>query len=165
MITKNGLKALLGIKALGKSTGSLSFKDTAGTSFSSWSASNASGIFKTATTSNVSTSSTSGSMCLMLGLNDTPETLDDYAINTDLNGVNVNSVVTCQNAVDGAITTTGTMYFQYTFTNTGSDAVVIKELGLCWIYDTHTVLCARKVISPRTIGAGETVSFAYEILT
>lgn len=164
MITTNGLKALLGIKALGKGTGTLSFKDTTGTSFSTWSSTNVTGLFKTATTSNVSTSSSSGAMCLVLGLSDASETSADYAIDTDLNGVNVNSIVTCQNAVDGAITSTGTAYFQYTFTNTSSDAIVIKELGLCWTYDSHTVLCARKVISPRTIGAGETVSFVYEIL-
>ena len=164
MITKNGLLALLGLKTLGVSTGGLTFKDISGTSFNTWSSTNREGLFKSATTNNVSYSSTSGRMCLMLGLSDTPETADDYAIDTDLNGVNVNTVVTCQGAVDGAITSTGTMYFQFTFTNTGSDPIVIKELGLCWTFDTHTVLCCRKVISPRTIGAGETVSFAYEIL-
>ena len=106
-------------------------------------------------------------MCLNLGVGDAAETADDYTLDNMLvDGVDVNTIVTCQYSTykwNAFATDAGTLVMQYTFRNTGSAPITVKELGLFYVNKTMKILCARKVIPPRTIQPSETVTFAYEL--
>lgn len=106
-------------------------------------------------------------MCLNLGVGDAPETFDDYTLDEmEIGGVDVNTIVTCQYSTykwSASTTDNGSIVMTYTFQNTGTDAVTVKELGLFYVNKTMKILCARKVIAPRTIQPNETVTFAFEI--
>lgn len=106
-------------------------------------------------------------MCLNLGVGDTTETFNDYTLDEmEINGVDVNTIVTCQYSTykwSASTTDNGSVVMTFTFQNTGADSVTIKELGLFYVNKAMKILCARKVIPPRTILPNETVTFAFEI--
>lgn len=101
-----------------------------------------------------------------LGVGNTTPTLDDYWLaDTDLNGVDVNTVVTCSGA-SVSWSTTGNPIYTFLFTNTGADSVTISEIGLSFLAgNAHgKFLLAREVLADTcTIRANETVTFSYEI--
>lgn len=170
MITKNGRLLLINQRVLGITTG-ITYIDIDGVEKTS--PGNASYAYKNCIRDNLtypipsSMIDSSQGMCLDLGVGDAAETADDYTLdNMEVGGVDVNTIVTCQYSSykwDAFATDAGTLVMQYTFRNTGSAPITVKELGLFYVNKTMKILCARKVIPPRTIQPSETVTFAYEL--
>ena len=105
-------------------------------------------------------------MTMRLGFDDTPETINDYSLDSDMSGTDVNTIVKLQSStVNWSPNTTlrGSLVYTYTFVNTGNTPITIKEIGLFFVNYMCRFLCARKVISPRTIEAGGVATFNYEI--
>ena len=171
MITKNGRLLLVTQRLLGATSG-ITYKDidnvsiTQGFGTITYAYKN---CIKDNVTYPIPSSSVNDAqgMCLDLGVGDTAETADDYTLdNMEVGGVDVNTIVTCQYSSykwDAFATDTGNLLMRYTFLNTGSAAVTIKELGLFYVNKSMKILCARKVIPPRTIQPNETVTFTYEL--
>ena len=111
------------------------------------------------------TSGSSAGIIALLGVGDTAATADDYRLDNMLvNGIDVNTIVQCSGArANPSITTKGISYL-YQFTNTGSSAVTIKEICICYrVNGSDIYMLARRVIPARTIQPDETVTFDYEI--
>ena len=100
-----------------------------------------------------------------LGLGDTEPTSEDYWLDdTDLNGVDVNTVVRIQ-GTKGTFENDvyGNPMYSFIFKNVGQSAVTIREIGLSYLDSRGKFLIARKLIPPRTIEQGETATFTYTI--
>lgn len=101
-----------------------------------------------------------------LGLSNTAPTLDDFWLaDTDLSGVDVNTVVTCTGATVGW-SATGNPIYTFLFTNTGTDDVIISEIAVSYLAGNNygKFMLAREVLSEAcTIRANETVTFSYEL--
>jgi hypothetical protein len=106
---------------------------------------------------------------MRLGVGDTAPTFEDYCLDeTEVNNVDINTVITCSSAsvAQGAA---GSVLYTFTFFNSSEDTYTIRELCLALspstsnLPDGEYVMIARKVITPRTVGARETISFTYEI--
>lgn len=115
----------------------------------------------------IQTDNTSGSskgVIALVGVGDTPVTAEDYRLDEMyVNNVDVNTIVQCTSGQFPQTTTRGISY-QYQFTNTGSSAITIREICICFRNNQNEkFMLARKVIPPRTIQPNENVTFAYEI--
>lgn len=110
--------------------------------------------------------SASYGMVARLGFGTTAETPNDYTIDSDYNGVDVNTIITCQGSSqywNATASNSGTAIFTFTFLHTGNEPITIDELGLYFVNSNMRVLCMRNVISPRTIQPNETVTFNFEM--
>lgn len=106
---------------------------------------------------------------MFLGVGTTAPTEADYWLDeTEVDNVDINTVVTCSSAsVSG---TGGNPVYTFTFYNNSStDSFTVTELCICDLpYNAGAngrfIMLARKVLAtPRTIAPHETVVFAYEI--
>ena len=167
MITTNG--ALLATHIRFFQEAATGLVKTDGTAASSQSVSNSQYLFKQCsrlnTVSSVSSASTGG-MVMNLGVGSAEPSASDYYLDeTEIDGVDVNTVVTCQstNPWSPTILDNGNIAYTYTFVNTGSDAITITEIGLSFLCTTGKFLVGRKLIPPRTIQPSESVTFTYEL--
>lgn len=102
--------------------------------------------------------------CMQLGVGDTEPAKNDYYFDeTIVDGVNVNNAIPCISAAK-SVSADGSIVYTATFSNNSSVAYTIKEIGLIQTaYENAHYLTARKLIPPRTIQPGETVTFSYVI--
>ena len=168
MITTNGALFITHIRLLQEAATGLVKTD--GTAASSQSVSNSQYLFKTCsklnTVDSVSSASTGG-MVMNLGVGSAEPAASDYYLDeTEIDGVDVNTLVTCQsssNTWNPTALDNGNLAFTYVFRNVGSNAVTVTEMGLSFVCTTGKFLVGRKLIAPRTIQPGETVTFTYEL--
>lgn len=104
---------------------------------------------------------------MRLGLGDAEPAADDHQLaQTQADGVDVNSVITCQSA-SKAIMAGGGIVYTYTFKNTSLvSAYTIKEVGMidsAVMSGSPSFLFARQLIPPRTIQPGEIATFSYAL--
>ena len=167
MITKNGALLLTHIRLFQEAATGLVKTD--GTEALSQSVSSSQYLFKQCsklnTVDSVSSASTGG-MVMNLGVGTTSPSKDDYWLaQTEIDGVDVNTVIACQNTVpwNPTVLENGNVAYTYTFINTGNDAIIVNEIGLSFVTTTGKFLVGRKIIPARRISAGETVTFTYTI--
>lgn len=102
--------------------------------------------------------------CMELGVGDAEPAKSDYYFDeTIVDGVNVNNAIPCISAAK-SVSADGSIIYTATFSNNSSVAYTIKEIGLIQtVFENAHYLTARKLIPPRTIQPGETVTFSYVI--
>lgn len=102
--------------------------------------------------------------CMQLGVGDAePAKTDYYFAETVVDGVDVNNAIPCISAAK-SVSADGSIVYTATFSNNSSVAYTIKEIGLIQTtYENAHYLTARKLIPPRTIQPGETVTFSYVV--
>lgn len=102
---------------------------------------------------------------MRLGVGTTAPAISDYDLaNRLVDGVDINTIVTCS-SISMSATSNGAIIYTAVFANTGSASYVIREIGL-FVSPSGaggTALLARKIIPARTIPAGASVTFSYEI--
>ena len=168
MITNNGAQILSKVRVGSRATQDCTLYDEDGNIFTTLAqAQDAySRCTKNNTTRTVSSSSYSGTT-MIVGLGDTAENVNDYWLEeTEIEGVDVNTIVTLQSAQNTwlpTITSSGKMVFTFSFRNEGSTSITIKEIGLLYVNTNGRILLARRTITPRVVSPNETVTFNYEI--
>ena len=111
-------------------------------------------------------SASQGGMVMNLGVGTTEPTEDDYWLDeTEVGGVDINTIVTCQGSSTWNPTQldNGNVAYTYTFRNIGSSEVTVREIALSFVCTTGKFMFARCLVPPRTIQPGETVTFSYEL--
>lgn len=106
---------------------------------------------------------------MRLGVGTTPPTPEDIWLDeTEVDGVDINTYITCTSA-SVAGQTDGSVKYSFTFSNRGNSAVTINEICiLCSPSRTNPpenagIMLGRKVITPTTIAAGGTATFTYDV--
>lgn len=106
---------------------------------------------------------------MRLGVGTTPPKPEDIWLDeTEVDGVDINTYITCTSA-SVAGQTDGSVKYSFTFSNGGSSAVTINEICiLCSPSRTNPpanagIMLGRKVITPTTIAAGGTATFTYDV--
>lgn len=96
---------------------------------------------------------------MRVGTGSTAPTVNDYCLAAD----DTNDTLTCTFAAISR-SSTGNPIYMYSFTNSGSTAFTVSEVGLFWHYNSDFVMLGREVLtSPRVVQPNETVTFSYEI--
>ena len=171
MIVKNGGK-ILGYAMLKNSNtlpiGAAQWSDGANTLVQFTTVTN----FTKSTVSNVITDNSNTGVTMYLGLGNTPPTVNDYWLDeTEVGGVNINSIIKYRSSTIGE-GANGAVTYTFTFLNTSSDtSYTIKEIGLAIVPSNNSsdprngrcILIARKLITPRSVQPQETISFTYTI--
>lgn len=167
MITKNGALLLTRIRLLQEAAPGLVKTD--GTAASSQSVSNSQYLFKQCSRLNLQnsvSSASTGGMVMNLGVGSAEPAASDYWLDeTEIDGTDINAIVTCQHTGTWSPTLleNGNIAYTYTFLNTSQSAVTVTEIGLSFLCTTGKFLVGRKLIPPRTIQSFESVTFTYEL--
>lgn len=113
---------------------------------------------------------------MVLGLGTTEPTVNDYWLaDTDVDGTDINSIITISTESNNAPYTTSTapetMIYTTTFRNTDTEnSYTINEIGLYIVVNVDysaqpfyrtPILIARKIIPARTVAPLESVTFSY----
>lgn len=168
MITKNGALLLTHIRLLLETAPGLVKTD--GTAVSNQSVSNSQYLFKQCSQLNLQNSVSSantGGMVMNLGVGSAEPASSDYWLDeTDIDGNDINAIITCQHTGTWSPTEleNGNIAYTYTFLNTGTEAITVTEIGLSFLCTTGKFLVGRRLIPPRTIQSFESVTFTYEIM-
>lgn len=104
-------------------------------------------------------------MVAFLGVSNVPVKSSDYFLNdVTVGNENVNNIITCIQCRNHPLATPKGLSYQYTFMNSGSSAIEIKEICLCMRYNSNAIyMIARKVIPTRLVQPDETITFSYEL--
>lgn len=168
MITKNGALLLTHIRLLQEAAEGL--VNTSGTEVSSQSISNSQYLFKQCSQLNLQNTVSpahQGGMVMNLGVGSSEPSASDYWLDeTEIDGQDINAIITCQHTGTWSptILENGNISYTFTFLNTGSDPITVTEIGLSFLCETGKFLIGRKVIPPRTVESFESVTFTYEIV-
>lgn len=167
MITKNGALLLTHIRLLQSAAPGLVKTD--GTAASNQSVSNSQYLFKQCSQLNLQNTVSptyAGGMVMNLGVGLSEPSASDYWLDeTEIDGQDINAIITCQHTGTWSPTLleNGNIAYTYTFLNTSQSAVTVTEIGLSFLCETGKFLVGRKLIPPRTIQSGESVTFTYEL--
>ena len=167
MITKNGALLLTHIRFLQEAAEGL--VNTSGTEASIQSVSNSQYLFKQCSQLNLQnsvSSASTGGMVMNLGVGSSEPSASDYWLDeTEIDGTDINAIVTCQHTGTWSPTLleNGNIAYTYTFLNTSQSAVTVTEIGLSFVCTTGKFLVGRRLIPPRTIQSFESVTFTYEL--
>ena len=169
MLTTNGAKIITYNKIIVTNTTSMTKTD--GTEIEELTGGSATYAFKRCGYKNTLDTATSGnaSMVMNLGVGSAEPTSNDYWLDeTEISGVDVNTVVECARAQGTdtwapSILSNGNIAYTYVFRNNGNAAVTITEIGLSFVCTMGKFLVGRCLIPPRTIQPNETVTFTYEL--
>ena len=169
MITTNGAKIITYNKIIVTNTPSMTKTD--GTTVEYLTGGSASYAFKRCSwknTDDATTSSRYDGMVMNLGVGSAEPSASDYWLDeTEISGTDINTIITCSypgsDTWNAAILDNGNIAFTYVFRNTGSDAITVTEIGISYVCSAGKYLVGRKLIAPRTIQPGETVTFTYEL--
>jgi hypothetical protein len=102
---------------------------------------------------------------MRLGVGTTAPTLADYCLaQRTVDGTDINTQIVCKSASIG-YGANGEVIYTFSFQNVTVSAITVKELCLeCSPVGAGTTfMVARALITPRTIAAGEVVTFSYTI--
>ena len=104
-------------------------------------------------------------MIAFLGVSNVPVKSSDYFLNdVTVGNENVNNIIRCVQCRNHPLATPKGLSYQYTFINSGSSAIEIKEICLCMRFSANEVyMVARKVIPTRLVQPDETITFSYEL--
>ena len=167
MITKNGAILMSRIKFMQIAADGLVKTD--GTEVSNFSVSGTQYFYRQCSQLNLQNTvsvASQGGMVMNLGVGSAEPAASDYWLDeTDIDGVDVNTVVTCQHTGtwNPTLLENGNISYTFTFLNTGLDPITISEIGLSFLCETGKFLVGRKVIPPRTVESFESVTFTYEL--
>ena len=168
MITTNGAKIITYNKIFGSSAPDLVLTD--GTTQTATVTATARAFNKCGYNNTAGTLATSDSCMVMnLGVGTAQPSASDYWLDeTEIGGVDVNTVVKCARAQgtdtwSPSILSNGNIAYTYVFRNNGNADVTITEIGLSFACMYGKFLVGRCLIPPRTIQPNETVTFTYEL--
>ncbi len=169
MITTNGAKIITYNKINTSNTTSMTKTD--GTTVEYLTGGSATYAFRRCSWKNtvdVTSATSENGMVMNLGVGSAEPSASDYWLDeTEISGTDINTIITCSypgsDTWNAAVLDNGNIAFTYVFRNTGSDAITVTEIGLSYVCPAGKYLVGRKLIAPRTIQPGETVTFTYEL--
>lgn len=106
----------------------------------------------------------SNSLTIVLGTGDTPAKQTDYKLESPIDKSGYNCIITKELTNDYAKENSTTKILG-TITNTGDDALIVKEIGLYSdVNSSTTVMLAREVLEkPVTLEPRKTISYEFQL--